>query len=176
MSDTLQAVNVPIVSNSTAQTLYPMETVTADQLAAVDTGNGGEDARQADSGGPLTVAKGSSRILAGVVSWGYGCAEAQHPGLYARVASFRSWISSALASIPVVLDSRTNLSGSAATWQHFAHDVVVRVWLPERDPAPGGDFRALVEIDGFDEPYSRYFVASTSYKRSSPGAGLCRKS
>ncbi|WP_433926804.1 DUF6968 family protein [Sorangium cellulosum] len=37
------------------------------------------------------------------------------------------------------------------------HDVVVRVWLPERDPAPGGDFRALVEIDGFDVPYSRYF-------------------
>ncbi|WP_437759652.1 DUF6968 family protein [Sorangium sp. So ce1389] len=37
------------------------------------------------------------------------------------------------------------------------HDVVVRVWLPERDPAQGGDFRVLVEIDGFDEPYSRYF-------------------
>ncbi|MGK3995527.1 DUF6968 family protein [Sorangium sp. So ce1024] len=37
------------------------------------------------------------------------------------------------------------------------HDVIVRIWLPERDPAPGGDFRALVEIDGFDVPYSRYF-------------------
>jgi hypothetical protein len=37
------------------------------------------------------------------------------------------------------------------------HDVVVRIGLPERDPAPGGDFRVLVEIDGFGEPYSRYF-------------------
>ncbi|WP_437924028.1 trypsin-like serine protease [Sorangium sp. So ce291] len=123
LSGTLQTVEVPIVSNSNAQTFYPMETITADQLAAGDTGNGGEDACQGDSGGPLTVAKGSSRILAGVVSWGYGCAEAQHPGLYARAASFRSWISSALASTPVVLDSRTNLSGSAATWQHFTINV-----------------------------------------------------
>ncbi|WP_437621201.1 DUF6968 family protein [Sorangium sp. So ce1151] len=43
------------------------------------------------------------------------------------------------------------------TGSSHVHDVVVRIGLPERDPAPGGDFRALVEIDGFDEPYSRYF-------------------
>jgi hypothetical protein len=36
-------------------------------------------------------------------------------------------------------------------------DIVVRIGLPEPDPAPGGDFQVLVEIDGFDRPYSRYF-------------------
>jgi hypothetical protein len=36
-------------------------------------------------------------------------------------------------------------------------DIIVRIGLPERDPIPGGDFRVLVEIDGFDEPYARYF-------------------
>jgi hypothetical protein len=36
-------------------------------------------------------------------------------------------------------------------------DLVVRIGLPERDPAPGGDYRVLVEIDGLDSPYSRYF-------------------
>lgn len=36
------------------------------------------------------------------------------------------------------------------------HDIVVRIGLPEPDPLPGGDFRALVEISGFDEPYSRH--------------------
>ena len=36
-------------------------------------------------------------------------------------------------------------------------DIVVRIGLPERDPIPGGDVRVLVEIDGFDEPYSRHF-------------------
>ncbi|WP_436601958.1 DUF6968 family protein [Sorangium sp. So ce1036] len=44
------------------------------------------------------------------------------------------------------------LAGSSAV-----HDIVVRIGLPERDPVPGGDFRVLVEIDGFDELYSRHF-------------------
>ncbi|AUX32078.1 MULTISPECIES: DUF6968 family protein [Sorangium] len=35
-------------------------------------------------------------------------------------------------------------------------DIVVRIALPERDPVTGGDFRVLVEIGGFDEPYSRH--------------------
>ncbi len=35
-------------------------------------------------------------------------------------------------------------------------DIVVRIGLPGRDPAPGGDFRVLVEIDGFDEPYASH--------------------
>lgn len=40
---------------------------------------------------------------------------------------------------------------------HDTRDIVVRIGLPEPDPLPGGDFRVLVEIDGFDEPYSRHF-------------------
>jgi hypothetical protein len=36
-------------------------------------------------------------------------------------------------------------------------DIVVRIGLPEPDPIPGGDFRVLVEIEGFDQPYSRHF-------------------
>jgi len=36
------------------------------------------------------------------------------------------------------------------------HDIIVRIGFPERDPVSGGDFRVLVEIEGFDEPYSRH--------------------
>jgi len=36
-------------------------------------------------------------------------------------------------------------------------DIIVRVGFPEPDPVPGGDFRALVAIEGFDQPYSRHF-------------------
>jgi hypothetical protein len=35
-------------------------------------------------------------------------------------------------------------------------DIVVRLGLPEPDPVPGGDFRVLVAIDGFDQPYSHH--------------------
>ena len=49
---------------------------------------GGKDACQGDSGGPLAV----DGKLAGVVSWGNGCAKKGYPGAYTEVAAFREWI------------------------------------------------------------------------------------
>lgn len=90
--DTLQAVTVPIVSNDDASDAY-QQNITADQLAAGVLGVGGRDSCQGDSGGPLTVANSSGvRVLAGIVSWGNGCADPNFPGLYARVSSFATWI------------------------------------------------------------------------------------
>jgi trypsin len=41
-----------------------------------------------DSGGPLVA----NKKLVGVVSFGYGCAVPNYPGVYSRVASVRDWI------------------------------------------------------------------------------------
>ena len=50
----------------------------------------GKDACQGDSGGPTTY---QGNVI-GATSWGYGCAQANYPGVYADVANYRTWVDS----------------------------------------------------------------------------------
>ena len=48
----------------------------------------GKDSCQGDSGGPMVV----NNCLAGVVSWGYGCARVGSPGIYSNIGVLRDWV------------------------------------------------------------------------------------
>lgn len=115
--DILQTVDVPLVSNAQTSALYGMN-ISADQLAAGVLDVGGKDSCQGDSGGPLTVPVGGVRKLGGVVSWGNGCAEAEFPGLYARVSSFQPYIAARSNGVFSSLLALANLSAARNTFTH----------------------------------------------------------
>eukprot|EP00591_Stephanopyxis_turris_P016534 CAMPEP_0195540544 /NCGR_PEP_ID=MMETSP0794_2-20130614/50624_1 /TAXON_ID=515487 /ORGANISM="Stephanopyxis turris, Strain CCMP 815" /LENGTH=565 /DNA_ID=CAMNT_0040674613 /DNA_START=1 /DNA_END=1694 /DNA_ORIENTATION=- len=89
-SSKLQHVDVNFVSNTECNNKYS-EQITSNMLCAASLG---KDACQGDSGGPLIAKKGSAAEdeLVGCVSWGYGCASPNYPGVYCDVHAFKSWI------------------------------------------------------------------------------------
>ncbi|MBW3935403.1 serine protease, partial [Neisseria meningitidis] len=83
--DRLQCVNVPILSDADCNNSYPgMIEVTMFCAGYLE---GGKDSCQGDSGGPV-VCNGE---LQGIVSWGYGCAEQNYPGVYTKVCVETEW-------------------------------------------------------------------------------------
>ena len=87
-SNILLEVDVPI-DDSCGN--YSNSDITNNMVCAGD-GNGGEDSCQGDSGGPLIMTNDDGEYeLIGIVSWGYGCAEAQYPGVYSRIYPRLDW-------------------------------------------------------------------------------------
>lgn len=63
-----------------------------DTMICASVPDGGKDACQGDSGGPLMVDTNYGWQQIGVVSWGVGCATADYPGVYTRLARYDDWI------------------------------------------------------------------------------------
>ncbi|EAT34029.1 AAEL013712-PA [Aedes aegypti] len=87
-SEVLRAAYVPAVSQKECHKAYLSFGGVTDRMVCAGFKEGGKDSCQGDSGGPLV----HDNTLVGVVSWGYGCAQAGYPGVYARVASVRDWV------------------------------------------------------------------------------------
>ncbi|MDM8523842.1 trypsin-like serine protease [Desulfococcaceae bacterium HSG8] len=105
----LKQVSVPIVSNETCNEAYGQtsdgfdwwfslwfgyedsDDITDNMICAGYT-EGGKDSCAGDSGGPLVVNADGEWKLAGITSWGEGCAEPESYGVYTRVSEFADFI------------------------------------------------------------------------------------
>ncbi|MDX2596426.1 MULTISPECIES: S1 family peptidase [Streptomyces] len=92
-SNQLRTATVPVVSDSSCKSSYGSDFVQSDMVCAGYT-SGGVDTCQGDSGGPLLI----RGVLAGITSWGEGCAEAGYPGVYTRLTTFSALVTAQVGS------------------------------------------------------------------------------
>ncbi|KAK9747224.1 Trypsin [Popillia japonica] len=95
-ADLLQGAEVPIIDTDDCKEMYSDYTITNTMICA-GYEEGGIDACQGDSGGPLAL----NDVLIGIVSWGVGCAEPGHVGVYTNIAKVRNWIFETTKSVGV---------------------------------------------------------------------------
>uniref|UniRef100_A0A672KBU4 Trypsin II-P29-like n=1 Tax=Sinocyclocheilus grahami TaxID=75366 RepID=A0A672KBU4_SINGR len=110
LSDVLQEVMIPIVSNSDCDNAYGG--ITRNMICAGSLNQGGKDACLGDSGGPMVSRNGPRWIQSGIVSFGSkDCAKSKYPGVYTRVSQYQDWIQSNTNINPtgfVVFNSTSN--------------------------------------------------------------------
>ncbi|XP_002741175.1 transmembrane protease serine 3-like [Saccoglossus kowalevskii] len=95
----LQEAAVPLISTlqcNTETNLYGH--ITPNMLCA-GYSEGGVDACQGDSGGPLVCKRNGRWVLAGVTSWGDGCARPLYPGVYTKLTKCMNWIETKINQI-----------------------------------------------------------------------------
>jgi trypsin len=99
-SDVLLEAEVPITSDAECEDAYGED---FDVTTMVCAGDGEHDTCQGDSGGPLMVPNGfGAFVLAGITSWGFGCADPDFPGVYTRLGApaLNSWVRTRLPASP----------------------------------------------------------------------------
>ncbi|KAJ3659627.1 hypothetical protein Zmor_011306 [Zophobas morio] len=83
----LVAITVKIISQTECSTAYNAVSIITDHMLCATASNGEADVCRGDSGGPMVV----DGILAGIVSWGFGC-ERGYPDVYTNVSTVRTYI------------------------------------------------------------------------------------
>ncbi|ANB09361.1 serine protease [Streptomyces ambofaciens] len=92
-SNQLRTATVPVVSDTSCRGSYGSDFVASDMVCA-GLPSGGVDTCQGDSGGPLVI----GGVLAGITSWGEGCARAGYPGVYSRLTTFSGLVTAQVTS------------------------------------------------------------------------------
>lgn len=109
----------------------PPDGFNPETMLCAGTENWMNDTCQGDSGGPLAINVSGTNYLAGVTSWGYGCAW-YSPGIYSKVSNYVTWIESIVGAAPADFNASPNptISGFAIVGQTLS--AVTGDW----DPSP----------------------------------------
>ncbi|GFS63980.1 plasma kallikrein [Trichonephila inaurata madagascariensis] len=97
----LQKVDVPIISNEKCEDWHQdkgIDITISNEMMCAGYEEGKKDACVGDSGGPLMVMVHGRWVVVGLVSAGFGCAQAKQPGIYHRVPSTVDWLRESIAS------------------------------------------------------------------------------
>ena len=130
----LQAASVAFVSDISCAEVYGASFDSDSMLCAGDV-DFLFDSCDGDSGGPLQVLIDGEWTLAGIVSWGIGCAIDPYPGVYTRVYSFESWIRATTGILGLFDETKVPLiSGDAVLGQTLTAGFgPAAYWSPEVD-------------------------------------------
>lgn len=116
----LQWATVNISSCSASPSQHDRRDINANMLCAAAP-RFDRDTCQGDSGGGMTVtsANGRGQVLAGITSWGNGCAQTHYPAVYTRVARYDQWIKNRMAGLPSTADARVSDVDNSTFWRNL---------------------------------------------------------